>query len=120
MSGDYGEMLQQSSPAGTVFAITTTPQGLISLRAGEATMYREQLDIANPDDATWLDAAMNAAVLVIGGDNLTLAGSGLNTDTAARLGTLVTGLVPVLASGVIPHHGTSAMPRRAGDRPGTN
>jgi len=39
-------------------------------------MYREQFDLADPEDATWLDVARNGSVLVIGGDNLTFNGTG--------------------------------------------
>jgi hypothetical protein len=97
MNPDYGDMLQQSTPAAADFTCTVTAAGLVSLQAGEATMYSEQLDPADPDDAAWLDEALTGTVFVISGDNITMTGSGLKLEAAARLGTLVTALVPVHA-----------------------
>ena len=39
-------------------------------------------------------AAGNGSVLIIGGDNLVITETRLDVDAAARLGTLVIGLVP--------------------------
>lgn len=95
MSADIGEILRDSGPTPGDVACTVTAEGLLALRAGEAMMYHEQLDCADPDDAAWLDAARNGTLLVIGGDNVTFTSTGPDLDAAARLGTLVAGLVPV-------------------------
>ncbi|MDP9988357.1 hypothetical protein QMY03_09010 [Arthrobacter sp. KFRI-F3372] len=55
-------------------------------------MCSQQLNRRNRNDAAWLEAACAGRVLVISGDNLT--DTGLELTAAARLGTLVTGIVP--------------------------
>jgi hypothetical protein len=57
-------------------------------------MCSQQLDRRNPIDAAWLRAAGAGRVLVISGDNLTFTETDLELTAAARLGTLVTGIVP--------------------------
>jgi hypothetical protein len=99
MSPDLGEILRDAGPAADDVGFVITAQGLLALRAGEATIYHEQLDAADPDDAAWLGVARNAPVLVIGGDNLTFTGTCPRLDAAAALGTLTAGLVSVHAPG---------------------
>ncbi|MFE4541104.1 hypothetical protein [Arthrobacter sp. NPDC056727] len=98
MSADVGEILRGSGPTAENVTCPVTEEGLLQLRAGPATMYHEQLDPADPDDAAWLGVARNGTVLVIGGDNLTFNHAGPDLDTAAQLGTLAAGMVPVNAS----------------------
>jgi hypothetical protein len=62
---------------------------------GGETIYAEQLNQENPDDAEWLETASNRSVLVIGGDHLVITETRFNVDAAARLGTLVLGFVPM-------------------------
>ena len=98
MSADIGEILRDSGPTADDVGCPLTDEGLLTLHAGQATMYHEQLDPADPDDAAWLSAARNGRVLVIGGDNLIFNSAGPDLDTAAQLGTLAAGMVPVAAS----------------------
>lgn len=98
MSADVGEILRDSCPPADDVACPVTDDGLLTLRAGQATLYHEQLDPADPADAAWLGVARNGAVLVIGGDNLTFSSEGPDLDTAAQLGTLAAGMVPVTAT----------------------
>ena|SRR5919205_2632261 len=98
LSANVGEILRDSGPVADDVACPVTDEGLLTLRAGQATLYCEQLDPADPEDAAWLDVARRGAVLVIAGDNLTFTGEGPDLDAAAQLGTLAAGMVPVTAS----------------------
>lgn len=110
MSADVGEIVRDSGPtAGDVMCLVTD-EGMLTLRAGQATMYREQLDPADEDDAAWLGAARTGAVLVIGGDNLTFNSTGPDLDTATQLGTLAAGLVTATTSVQKPPGGTTVRP----------
>jgi hypothetical protein len=98
MSADVGEILRDTGPTADDVTCPVTDEGLLTLRAGQATMYHEQLDPADPDDAAWLGVARNGRVLVIGGDNLTFNSAAPDLHAAAQLGTLAVGMVPVTAS----------------------
>jgi hypothetical protein len=98
MSADVGEMLRDSGPTDGDVVCPVSDGGLLTLRAGQAAMYHEQLDPADPVDAAWLHAARGGAVLVIAGDNITFTSQGPDLDAAAQLGTLAAGMVPVTAS----------------------
>ena len=54
------------------------------------------MDRADRVDAAWLNAAKAGRVLIISGDNLMFTDTDLDMSAAARLGTLVTGIVPAL------------------------
>ncbi|APX04141.1 hypothetical protein [Arthrobacter sp. QXT-31] len=118
MSADVGEILRDSGQTADDFNGVVTAEGLLTLHAGEATMYREQLDLADPEDATWLDVARNGSLLVIGGDNLIFNGTGsLDLNTAALLGTLVAGKVAVSLLQAEPTRGESGPAQCADDAP---
>ncbi|MBT2551565.1 hypothetical protein [Arthrobacter sp. ISL-5] len=96
MSTDYKEIVQHARDVRPGVGCTVTGQGLVSLHIDGELMYSEQLDPADAGETKWLEAATRAGkVLVISGDYLEITDTGLNMDAAARLGTLVTGNVPV-------------------------
>lgn len=99
MSGDFSDILDQTRQTGDSCSFTVSHGGLITLDVGGETMYREQLDPESPDDAEWLQATTGGGVLVIGGDNMVITESSLDINTAAHLGTLVTGVVTVWSAG---------------------
>lgn len=98
MSADVGEILRDSGATAEDVTCPISDGGLLTLRAGQATMYREQLDPADPDDAAWLGVARNGTVLAIGGDNLAFHSAGPDLVAAVQLGTLAARMVPVTAS----------------------
>lgn len=99
MSGGYSDILDQARPTGTGCSFTVSRRRLLTLDVGGEAMYREQLDPESPDDAEWLQAAGNGGILVIAGDNLLITESSLDIAAAARLGTLVLGVVTVRSAG---------------------
>jgi hypothetical protein len=110
MSADVGEILRDSGPTPGDVMCLVTDEGMLTLRAGQATMYREQLDPADEDDAAWLGAARTGAILVIGGDNLTFNGARPDLDTATQMGTLAAGIVTVTTSAQETPGGTTVRP----------
>ncbi|MFE4837944.1 hypothetical protein ACFRAU_25085 [Arthrobacter sp. NPDC056691] len=119
MGADVGGILRDTGPAAGDVTCPVTDAGVLTLRAGQATMYHEQLDPADPDDTAWLAVARSGTVLVIGGDNLTFNSAGPDLDAAAQLGTLAAGMVPVIASTQDRSEGTTALPGSADDPPVT-
>lgn len=99
MSGHFSDILDQTRQTGDSCNFTVSHGGLITLDVGGETMYREQLDPESPDDAEWLQATTAGGVLVIGGGNIVITESSLDINTAAHLGTLVTGVVTVWSAG---------------------
>lgn len=93
-SARYSDILERALPAGNTCICTMAGGGAVQLHVDGLLMCSQQLDRGNPNDAAWLQAAGAGRVLVISGDNLTFAETGLELAAAARLGTLVTGLVP--------------------------
>lgn len=98
LSADYTHILQQAGAVKDSFGCTITEQGLVTLHADGEQMYSQQLDPRDPDQAGWLKAAKEGAVVVMSGDNLDFTETGPSLDAAARLGTLVVGRVPVRTS----------------------
>jgi hypothetical protein len=119
MSADVGGILRYSSPTAEDVTCQVTDQVELTLRAGQATIYHEQLDPADADDSAWLGVARNGTVLVIGGDNLTFNCAGPDLEVAAQLGTLAAGMVPVSASEQGGPTGTPVRPYSADDPPVT-
>lgn len=95
LGADFDDLLGQAGPPAEDCAFTVTGHGLIQLSISGETLYSEQLDPDNPDDAQWLRATHAGAVLVISGDNLDIGGTTPDLHTAAEQGTLVIGTVPV-------------------------
>ncbi|WP_461187544.1 hypothetical protein [Arthrobacter sp. Z4-13] len=93
-SARYSEILQRAVPARSTCTCTVADGGAVQLHVDGLLMCSQQLDVRNRNDADWLQAAGAGRVLVISGDNLTFAETGLELAAAARLGTLVTGFVP--------------------------
>ncbi len=94
LSADYTEIVQRAVPARDTCTCTVASEGALQLHVDELLMCTQQLDRRNPNDAAWLQAAGAGRVLVISGDNLTFTETDLELTAAARLGTLVTGIVP--------------------------
>lgn len=100
MSPDCSNILEQARQTPAHCQFTVTPKGLLQLSITGETLYRERLDPDNDDDAEWLHiAAHSGQILVISGDNLEIASTGLDLRTAAKQGTLVIGTVPLAAVG---------------------
>ena len=95
-TASYREILQHAVPARDTCACTVKDGGEIQLRIDGRLMHSQQLDGTYVDDAAWLEAATSGHVLVISGDNLMFTDADLDLTAAARLGTLVTGIVPLL------------------------
>lgn len=93
-SANWTEILQRAVPVAESCSCSVTNGEGVQLHVDGQLMHSQQLDMENRDDAAWLEAARTGAVLVISGDNLFFTGTGLELGAAARLGTLVTGLVP--------------------------
>ncbi len=93
-SARYSDILERAVPAGNTCICTVADGGAVQLHVDGLLMCSQQLDRRNPNDAAWLQAAGTGRVLVISGDNLTFAETGLELAAAARLGTLVSGFVP--------------------------
>jgi hypothetical protein len=93
-SASYSDILQQAVPALDTCTCTVGEGEAVQLHVDELLMCSQQLDRRNPIDAAWLRAAGAGRVLVISGDNLTFTETDLELTAAARLGTLVTGIVP--------------------------
>ncbi|MBT2513163.1 hypothetical protein [Arthrobacter sp. ISL-30] len=94
MSPEYTEMLDQAAEVADSCALAVT-RAVLTLTIGGETIFSEQLNPENPDDAEWLQAARNGSVLVISGDKLVITDTMLDVHAAAQLGTLVIGYVPV-------------------------
>jgi hypothetical protein len=93
-SANYGDILQQAVPARNTCTCTVADGRAVQLHMDGLLMCSQQLDRKkNPNDAAWLEAADAGSVLVISGDNLTFPDAGPELSAAARLGTLVTGIV---------------------------
>lgn len=90
-SANYGDILQRAVPAR--HTCTVADRRADQLHIDGLLMCSQQLDRENPNDAAWLQAADAGRVLVISGDNLTFTDADLELTAAARLGTLVTGIV---------------------------
>jgi hypothetical protein len=97
-SDSYDEIVRQARPVLDTCTCTIGGDGAIELRVDGALMHSQQLDRTDPGDAIWLEGARAGHVLVISGDNLAFTDTGLELSAAARLGTLVTGAVPVLVT----------------------
>ncbi|MDQ1058373.1 hypothetical protein QFZ23_002281 [Arthrobacter globiformis] len=96
MNPDYTDVLDQATEVAGSCSLTVTGGNLVTLNIDGETVYAEQLDPAEPDDAEWLEQATGeGSVLVIGGDNLVITETVLDVDAAASLGTLVIGKVTV-------------------------
>jgi hypothetical protein len=95
MDPEYSEILDQAAEVEDSCALAVTGAGFLTLNIGGETIFAEQLNPENPDDAEWLQSAGNGSVLIISGDNLVITETKIDVDTAARLGTLVIGYVPV-------------------------
>jgi hypothetical protein len=92
-SASYGDILERAVPARNTCSCTVADGGVVQLHVDGLLMCSQQLESTNHLDADWMHAAGAGRVLVISGDNLTFADTGLEMTTAARLGTLVTGFV---------------------------
>jgi hypothetical protein len=100
MSGDYADTLDQARPAGGACSFTVSRGGADHPRCQRGKLCTgSSLTRKSLHDAEWLQATAIGSVLVIGGDNMVLTESSLDINTAARLGTLVTGVVTVRSSG---------------------
>ena len=97
LSDCYGEIVRQARPVRDTCFCTLDGGGTVELHVDGALMHSQQLDRRDPDDAMWLEGARAGYVLAISGDNLLFDRTGVELSAAARLGTLVTGAVPVLA-----------------------
>lgn len=95
MSPEYSDILDQATEVADSCSLAVTGAGFLTLNIGGETIYAEQLNPKNPDDAEWMEAAGNGSVLIISGDNLLITETRLDVGAAARLGTLVIGFVPV-------------------------
>lgn len=95
MSPGYTDILDQATEVEDSCSLTATGAGFLTLNVGGETIYAEQLDADDPEDAEWLGAAGSGSVLIISGDNLVITDTRLDVDAAAQLGTLVIGVVPV-------------------------
>ncbi len=95
MDPEYTDILDQAIEVEDSCSLTVTGAGFLTLNIAGESIFAEQLNPKNTDDAEWLEAASNGSVLVISGDNLIITKTKLDVDTAARLGTLVIGYVPV-------------------------
>ncbi|MGF9648011.1 hypothetical protein AAIH32_08565 [Pseudarthrobacter oxydans] len=93
-SASYTDILQRAAPAGNTCTCTVADGGTVQLHVDGLLMSSQQLDRRNSVDAVWLQAAGAGRVLVISGDNLRFTETDLELTAAARLGTLVTGIVP--------------------------
>jgi hypothetical protein len=96
LTDNYGLMAQQARLVRDTCTCSVSDDGAIALHMDAALMHSQQLDRTDVGDALWLEGARAGHVLVISGDNLLFADTGLELNAAARLGTLVTGVVPVL------------------------
>jgi hypothetical protein len=92
-SANYSDILQQAIPAGNTCTCTVADGGAVQLHVDGLLMCSQQLDRTNRNDAAWLQATDAGSVLVISGDNLAFTDTDLELAAAARLGTLVTGVV---------------------------
>jgi hypothetical protein len=100
MSPDHSAILQQARQTPTHCKFTVTPNGLLQLSIAGEILFSEQLDLENADDAEWLHiAAHSGQILVISGDNLDITNTSLDLRTAAKHGTLVTGVVSLTDGG---------------------
>jgi hypothetical protein len=97
LTGSYGEIVRRSVPARDTCTCSVSDGGAIALHVDGELMHSQQLDQTEVGDALWLEGTTAGHVLVISGDNLVFTDSGLELGVAARLGTLVTGIVPVIA-----------------------
>jgi hypothetical protein len=95
LSDSYGEIAQQARLVQDTFTCTVGGGGAVELHVDGALMQSQQLNRSDPGDALWLEGARAGHVLIISGDNLVFTETGLELSAAARLGTLVTGAVPV-------------------------
>jgi hypothetical protein len=93
-SASYREILQRVLPARDTCTCTSADRGAVQFRVDGELMHSQALDWADSGDAVWLEAARQGHVLVISGDNLIFTDTELELTAAARLGTLVTGVVP--------------------------
>lgn len=93
-SASYSDILQRAAPARNTCTCTVADGGTVQLHVDGLLMCSQQLDRRNYLDAVWLQAAGAGRVLVISGDNLRFTETDLELTAAARLGTLVTGIVP--------------------------
>lgn len=98
LSADYAHILQLAGAVKDSFGCTITEEGLITLHADGEQMYSQQLDLRDPDQASWLEASREGTLFVMSGDNLDFTETGPSFDVAARLGTLVAGRVTVRTS----------------------
>jgi hypothetical protein len=98
LSDSYGEIARQAVPVRDTCTCTIGGDGAVELRVDGALMHSQQLDRTDTGDVIWLEGARAGHVLVISGDNLAFTDTGLELSAAARVGTLVTGAVPVLVT----------------------
>jgi hypothetical protein len=93
LSARFIDIVERADDVHDSCSITLDRQGRICLTLDGQPFCRETLDPEDRDDAVWLEAARRDAVLVISGDNLLISNTELDITEAARMGTLVTGLV---------------------------
>jgi hypothetical protein len=99
LGGDLDLILGQATDVKPGTSCTLGPQGLLVLQVAGQPMYTHLLDREDPDGAAWLEAAAHSgAVLVLGGDNLAITQAAVDLAPAAKLATLVAGLVPIRAA----------------------
>lgn len=98
LSDCYGETVRQACLVRETCTCVIGGSGEVELLVDDTLMHSQQLNRADPEDAMWLEEARAGHVLVISGDNLGFTDTGLELTAAARLGTLVTGAVPVLVA----------------------
>jgi hypothetical protein len=65
MDPEYSEILDQAAEVEDSCALAVTGAGFLTLNIGGETIFAEQLNPENPDDAEWLQSAGNGSVLII-------------------------------------------------------
>ncbi|MDP9696790.1 UNVERIFIED_ORG: hypothetical protein J2X79_004373 [Arthrobacter globiformis] len=95
LTASYRDIVQQAIPVGNTCTCPLAGGGTVQLHIDRELMHSQQLDEADAGDAAWLEGYKAGHVLVISGDNLVFTDTGLELAAAARLGTLVAGIVPV-------------------------
>ena len=61
MSPEYTDILDQATEVDDTCHLTVTGAGFLTLTVGGETIYAEQLNPENPDDAEWLARPATAA-----------------------------------------------------------
>ncbi|RAM35821.1 hypothetical protein [Arthrobacter globiformis] len=97
LTGSYGEIVRRSVPARDTCTCSVSDGRAGALHVDGELLHSQQHDQTDVGDALWLEGTTAGHILVISGDNLVFTETGLEVGVAARLGTLVTGIVPVIA-----------------------